>query len=107
MVLQEFIEWDQYIRCMCLGQSEVLPMKYDPRERKYHVEHEHLAPDPPIGLGVVDNEDADAVQLNCCPACLSRRRTGIDPQGDGNAENRAAADFALDWAITPVAGELG
>jgi hypothetical protein len=51
MVLQEFIEWDQYIRCLCLGQSEVLPMKYDPRERKYHVEHDHLAPE--LGARVV------------------------------------------------------
>ena len=45
MIVQEFIEWDQYIRCLCLGQTEVLPMKYDPRERRYHVEHDHLNPD--------------------------------------------------------------
>lgn len=45
MIAQEFIEWDQYIRCMCLGQEVVLPMKYDPKERKYHVEHEHLTPE--------------------------------------------------------------
>ena len=24
MMLQEFIEWDKYVRCMCLGQEEVL-----------------------------------------------------------------------------------
>jgi hypothetical protein len=45
MIVQEFIEWDQYIRCLCLGQTEVLPMKYDPRERRYHVEHEHMSND--------------------------------------------------------------
>lgn len=45
MVVQEFIHWEHYVRCMCLGQSEVLPMKYDPRERKYYVEHEHLTPE--------------------------------------------------------------
>ena len=44
MIVQEFIEWDQFIRCLALGQRDVLPMKYDPRERKYLVEHEHLAP---------------------------------------------------------------
>ena len=43
MVVQEFIEWDQFVRCICIGQEHVLPMKYDPRERKYHVEHEHLS----------------------------------------------------------------
>jgi hypothetical protein len=45
MIVQEFIEWDQYIRCLCLGQTEVLPMKYDPGQRRYHVEHQHLAPE--------------------------------------------------------------
>lgn len=53
MVVQEFIHWDHYVRCMCLGQSEVLPMKYDPRERKYYVEHEHLTPE--MGERIVDD----------------------------------------------------
>jgi hypothetical protein len=35
MVLQEFVEWDNYIRCMCLEQSEILVMKYDPVNRRY------------------------------------------------------------------------
>src|SRR3954467_14412131 len=34
MIAQEFIEWDQFIRCLALGQTEILPMKYDPRERR-------------------------------------------------------------------------
>ena len=44
MIVQEFIEWDQFIRCMALGQRDVLPMKYDPRARRYVVEEGHLAP---------------------------------------------------------------
>lgn len=36
MVLQEFIEWDEYVRCMCIGREECMPIKYDPRERRYH-----------------------------------------------------------------------
>ena len=52
-ILQEFIEWEQYIRCICLGQDEVLPIKYDPRERKYHVEHEHLSPE--LGKRIVED----------------------------------------------------
>jgi hypothetical protein len=44
MIVQEFIEWEHFVRCMCLGQEEILPMKYDPRVRKYIVEHEHLSP---------------------------------------------------------------
>jgi len=37
MILQECIEWDgdQYARCMCLGQEEVLVRKYDPDNRRY------------------------------------------------------------------------
>ena len=35
MILQEYIRWDNYVRCMCLGQSEVLVMKYDPINRRY------------------------------------------------------------------------
>ena len=50
-ILQEFIEWDQFVRCIALGQEEVMPIKYDPRERKYHVEHEHLSPE--LGQRVV------------------------------------------------------
>src|SRR5918912_1115943 len=45
MVVQEFITWDQFVSCICLGQEDVLPVKYDPRERRYHVEHEHLSPE--------------------------------------------------------------
>lgn len=53
MVLQEFIEWDHYVRCLCLGQEEILPMKYNPKERKYYVEHEHLSPE--LGRRVVED----------------------------------------------------
>ena len=43
MIVQEFIDWEQFVRCLCIGQEQVLPMKYDPRNRKYLVEHEHLS----------------------------------------------------------------
>ncbi len=51
MILQEFIEWDHYVRCMCIGQDVVMPIKYDPRERRYHIEHAHLAAD--LGARIV------------------------------------------------------
>jgi hypothetical protein len=53
MIVQEFIEWDQFIRCICIGQDKVMPIKYDPRERKYHVEHDHLGPE--LGARVVSD----------------------------------------------------
>ena len=45
MIVQEFIEWDQFIRCMALGQRDVLCMKYDPKHRCYVVEEGHLSPE--------------------------------------------------------------
>jgi hypothetical protein len=45
MILQEYIQWDQFVRCICLGQEEILPIRYDPRERRYHVDHAHLSPE--------------------------------------------------------------
>jgi len=57
MIVQEFIEWDQYVRCMCLGQEQVLPIKYNPHERRYYVEHDHLTPE--IGARIVE----DSLQL--------------------------------------------
>jgi hypothetical protein len=51
MILQEFIEWEHFVRCICLGQEDVLPMKYDPRERKYIVEHAHM--DAKLGARIV------------------------------------------------------
>src|SRR5262249_32938727 len=53
MVVQEFIRWEHYIRCMCLGRQDVLPMKYDPRERRYIVDHQHMSSD--LGCRVVDD----------------------------------------------------
>jgi hypothetical protein len=40
MIVQEFIEWDNYARCMCLGQDEIYVMKYDPKQRHYYDEHD-------------------------------------------------------------------
>jgi len=51
MIVQEFIEWDHYVRCICLGREEILPIKYNPKEKKYYVEHDHMTPE--LGSRVV------------------------------------------------------
>ncbi len=56
MILQEFIEWENYARCMCLGQQEIYVMKYDPRERKYYEAHDFS---PELHARMVD----DALKL--------------------------------------------
>jgi hypothetical protein len=45
MIVQEFIQWDQFVRCLCLGQENVLPMHYDPKARKYIVDDDYLSPE--------------------------------------------------------------
>src|SRR3982074_2025113 len=30
MILQEFIKWEDYVRCICIGRKDVLPIRYDP-----------------------------------------------------------------------------
>jgi glutathione synthase/RimK-type ligase-like ATP-grasp enzyme len=57
MILQEFISWDEYARCMCLGQTEIYVMRYDPNKRHYHEEH-GFAPN------LYDRLVADATKLN-------------------------------------------
>jgi hypothetical protein len=43
MVLQEFVKWDNYARCMVLGQEDVHVMKYTPGQHgaaRYHEQHD-------------------------------------------------------------------
>jgi hypothetical protein len=58
MTLQEFIDFDQYVRCFTFGQTDIIPVAYDPRERRYLVEHSYLSPS--LGARVV----RDAQTLN-------------------------------------------
>src|SRR5207249_6766462 len=30
MILQEFIRWQDYVRCICIGRKDILPIRYDP-----------------------------------------------------------------------------
>jgi hypothetical protein len=35
MTLQQFIDFDDYVRCICIGKDNVLPIRYDPKKRCY------------------------------------------------------------------------
>jgi hypothetical protein len=58
MTLQEFIDFEQYVRCFTFGQTDIIPVAYDPRERRYLVDHAYLAAD--LGARIV----RDAQTLN-------------------------------------------
>ncbi len=50
MTLQEFIDFDQFVRCYCVGQEEVMIMPYDPRKpylsgEQYIYNPDYLSPE--------------------------------------------------------------
>lgn len=45
MMLQEYIDFEHYVRCFVVGKKWVLPTKYDPHARRYIVDHAHLTPE--------------------------------------------------------------
>jgi len=51
MTLQEFIDFGLYVRCFTFGKTDITPVAYDPRERRYLIEHEYLS--PALGARVV------------------------------------------------------
>ena len=58
MTLQQFIDFDLYVRCFTFGKTDITLVAYDPRERRYLVEHEYLSAE--VGARVVH----DAQQIN-------------------------------------------
>ncbi len=43
MTLQEFINFGKYVRCFTFGKMDILPVHYDPKDRKYLVDHKYLS----------------------------------------------------------------
>lgn len=53
MVAQEYIDWEQFVRCLCVGKEDVLPMGYDPSQRRYHAVEKPL--DPVVSDRIVED----------------------------------------------------
>jgi len=54
MILQEYIEHEHYVRCICIGRRHILPIRWDPRlywTERYIVDHDHLSSE--LGARVV------------------------------------------------------
>ncbi len=117
MVLQEFVEWDQFVRCICVGQDNIMPIKYDPGERRYLVDHEHLAPE--VGEAVVKYATAINTVLGYDMNSIEFAiKDGVPfaidfmnpaPDMDINSVTphyfewvvKAMADFCIEMALTP------
>jgi len=57
MTLQEFVDFTQYVRCFTFGKTDIVPVHYDPKERKYLVDHAYLTSE----LGVRIVKDAQTI----------------------------------------------
>lgn len=57
MTLQEFIDFKQYVRCFTFGKTDILPVHYDPKERRYLVDHAYLTSE--LGTRIV--KDAQTI----------------------------------------------
>jgi hypothetical protein len=56
MTLQQFIDFTQYVRCFTFGKTDIVPVAYDPRERRYLVDHAYLSAD--LGARIVRDAQA-------------------------------------------------
>ncbi|HSE98068.1 MAG TPA: hypothetical protein VLD57_07325 [Blastocatellia bacterium] len=61
MMLQEFINWQQYVRCICIGKKDVLVTNWDPR-RPHFERYRNV--DQQIEPGLADRIRSDAVKIN-------------------------------------------
>jgi glutathione synthase/RimK-type ligase-like ATP-grasp enzyme len=59
MILQEFINWDDYVRCICIGREHIMPIRYHPT-RPFH---ERYRVDEPVEGWLYDRAVADARTL--------------------------------------------
>jgi len=73
MTLQQFIDFDEYVRCICIGREFILPIQYDPRQRRY-IEHdapfmpkalEHSVLDGAYALNHALGYDMNSVEFAC------------------------------------------
>ena len=59
MTLQQFINFDKYVRCFTFGKTDITPVRYDVGERRYLIEHAYL--DSEVGARIV--RDAQTLNL--------------------------------------------
>ena len=57
MTLQQFVRFDKYVRCFTFGKTDIVPVAYDPVDRRYLVDHDYLSAE--LGARVV--KDAQTI----------------------------------------------
>ena len=91
MTLQEFIDFKEYVRCFTFGKTDIMPVAYDPRERRYLVIHDYLSAE--LGARVV--RDAQTInqalgyEMNTIEFAVQGRRAVRDRLPESRARLRA------------------
>ena len=117
MTLQEFVDFDRYVRSFTFGKTDIVPVAYDPRERRYIVDHNYL----PADLGARVVRDAQTINsalgyemntiefaikgdvpyaidfLNPAPDFERDRITRAQPRRSGPRPGLFAQDLGTDW----------
>ncbi|NWF69859.1 MAG: hypothetical protein HXY40_12310 [Chloroflexi bacterium] len=109
MILQEFIKWDNYARCMCLAQKDVHIMRYDPNQRYYYPEHDF--PQPLYERILADTltiNRAFGYDMNTCEFAI---KDGVpyaidfmNPAPDMDVNSLGKGHF--DWMVTHMADNM-
>ena len=111
MTLQEMIDWDQFVRCYCIGQQDVMIMPYDPR--KAYLSGEQYIHDPTyltaetaqrVAQDVLTLNRALGYDINTVEFCI---KDGIpyaidfmNPAPD--AEVASVGEFYHNWLVEAV-----
>jgi hypothetical protein len=111
MTLQEMVDWDQFVRCYCIGQQDVLIMPYDPRKaylsgEQYVHNPTYLTPEVAarVAQDVLTLNRALGYDINTVEFCI---KDGIpyaidfmNPAPD--AEIASVGEFYHNWLVKAV-----
>ncbi len=67
MMAQEFIHWDRYVRCLCIGREKVLPIAWDPT-KPHNERYLQQQGDLPDYLSAAETERVISDALKLCQA---------------------------------------
>jgi hypothetical protein len=110
MMLQQFIDWDNYARCIVIGQQDVLPIKFDvnrPWPHRYIVDDNFLSPElrDLIVTSSIKINQALGYDMNTCEFAI---KGGVpyaidftNPAPD--FEVTSLTDYYFPWVVTKMA----
>src|SRR6266436_3960774 len=93
MTLQEAVDFDQFVRCYCIGQQEVMIMPYDPR--KAYLSGEQYINDPNYLAPELSSRVVNDVRTLCSAL-------GYDMNPAPDAELQSVGAFYHEWVTEAV-----